>query len=309
LLDLFGKIELGSLYLPNALALAVVATLGYLLGRRTRTSDEVTPPRARRELRRAQFVAKELGKISRKVRASLDRHHARLAKFKQRVRQLNNRQQEMAWRELCREAEGLLAPTLHLATRIATAYDQLRQQTNTLMTFTEVRTDPLTGIGNRRGLDDCMTSQFALMRRYDLHFSVAIFDIDHFKKINDEHGHLRGDEILQRLARVLDESVRETDYVARYGGEEFVVVMPQTGLDGAEVFAERLRCQVEMELPITVSGGLATARECDDTDALLARADVALYHAKSAGRNCVFRHPGDETEMAPELVTVPAGHS
>ena len=109
-----------------------------------------------------------------------------------------------------------------------------------------------------------------------------------------------------RLARLLDESVRETDYVARYGGEEFVVVMPQTDLDGAAVFAERLRCRVESDLPITVSGGLATAREGDNTDTLLARADTALYNAKSAGRNCIFRHTGDENGTAPQLHAIAA---
>jgi diguanylate cyclase (GGDEF)-like protein len=104
----------------------------------------------------------------------------------------------------------------------------------------------------------------------------------------------------------LDESVRETDYVARYGGEEFVVVMPQTGLDGAGVLAERLRSQVEAELPIRVSGGIASVRDDDNTDTLLARADAALYSAKSAGRNCIFRHTGVEAEVPPNLDSITA---
>jgi diguanylate cyclase (GGDEF)-like protein len=97
------------------------------------------------------------------------------------------------------------------------------------------------------------------------------------------------------MARMLDESVRETDVVARYGGEEFVVVMPETDLAGAGFFAERLRSQIEKEMPITVSGGVTEALDGDTQDSVLARADAALYQAKTAGRNCVFRHNGDET--------------
>ena len=109
------------------------------------------------------------------------------------------------------------------------------------MTFTEVRTDPLTGLNNRRGLDDALAAQLALMGRYHSPFSLAMFDIDHFKQVNDREGHLHGDRILQELSQLLEECVRETDLVARYGGEEFVVVMPQTDLAGACMLSERLR--------------------------------------------------------------------
>ena len=161
------------------------------------------------------------------------------------------------------------------------------------MTFTEVRTDPLTGVNNRRGLDDALNSHLALMSRYSSVFSLAMFDIDHFKQVNDREGHLHGDRVLQELARLFDECVRETDIVGRYGGEEFVVIMPHTDLAGACLFAERLRHEVANRLGITVSGGIAAAQEGDAADALIARADAALYGAKSAGRNRVFYHTGD----------------
>ena len=140
------------------------------------------------------------------------------------------------------------------------------------MTFTEVRTDPLTGVNNRRGMADSIAGQFAMMHRYGTTFTLTIFDIDHFKTVNDEKGHLRGDQILQDLARLLDEFVRETDVVARYGGEEFVIVMPQTELEGACRFAQRSRMKVETELSITISGGVAQAVEGDTQETLLARA-------------------------------------
>jgi diguanylate cyclase len=284
--------DLWNLHLPIPLALAVVATLGYLIGRRKRNDNSDSSANPRRELRRAQLVASELEKIALTVRRSLANHHARVHKFKERVGKLSAGQQEAAWKELCREAEEILKPTMRLATEIATAYDEIRQQSANLMTFTEARTDPLTGLSNRRALDDALASQFAMMARYDTMFSVAILDIDHFKSVNDQQGHLSGDRILKNLAILLDESVRETDVAARYGGEEFVIVMPQTNLNGACVFTERLRKLVEQDLSITLSAGVAKASSGDSRDTLLARADAALYSAKTNGRNCVFRHDG-----------------
>ncbi len=286
--------------LPVPLALAVVTTLAYVLGRRTRPPADDVTAQSRRELRRAQSVAHELEKIAWVVRRNLSKHHASLSRFKQRVGQLSGQKQEAAWKDLCQEAEEMLKPTLQLSTQIANAYDELRQQTNHLMTFTEVRTDPLTGVSNRRALDDTLASQFAMMTRYENIFSLVIYDIDHFKQVNDEHGHLQGDRILQNVARLLDESVRETDIVVRYGGEEFVVVMPETDLQGASVFAERMRAWIAEEMPVTVSGGVSAALDGDTAESLLARADAALYSAKTAGRNCLFRHDGEHIESVVE---------
>ena len=141
-----------------------------------------------------------------------------------------------------------------------------------------------------------------MMSRYDHRFSVAILDIDHFKQVNDQQGHLHGDRILQDFARLLDDSVRDTDMVARYGSEEFVVVMPNTTLEGAAgIFSERLRELVQERLPLTISAGLATAGKGDSPQTLLSRADSALYSAKAAGRNRVFRHDGvDIDPITPE---------
>lgn len=288
--------DLWSIQISIPLALAVVATLGYLFGRRNRTTDNGAVLRSRRELRRAQWVANELEKIASSVRKSLARHHTSVSKFKDRVAKLGEQQQETAWKELCHEVENMLKPTLHLANDIASAYDKIRQQSANLMSFTEVRTDSLTGVNNRRGLDDALTAQFALVSRYRSQFSLAIFNIDNFKKINEREGHLRGDQILQELAKLFDESVRETDVVARYGGEEFVVIMPETELEAGCLFGERLRAKVEQRMSLTISGGVAAAIDGDTQDSLLARANGAMYSAKTAGRNCVFFHDGEQTE-------------
>lgn len=302
MLQFFSEINWGNIHLSLPVALAAVATLGYLVGRQNRAVKTDIVKRSRHELRRAQLVAEELEKITWTVRKSLARHHSRVLQFKDHLDKLNAQQQEAAWKELCREAEEVLRPTQQLATQIASAYDEIRQQSTNLMSFTEVRTDPLTGLKNRRGLDDALSAQFAMLARYDMPFSVVMFDIDHFKRVNDEHGHLHGDRVLHELGRLFDEFVRETDVVARYGGEEFMVVMPQTDLAGACVFAQRLRERVQETLSVTVSGGVATAVPGDTQEALLARADAALYQAKISGRNCILKHEGQETISAAEPV-------
>ena len=300
-------VDLLGLEIPAALALATVATLGYLVGRRSNNVPDEVAARSKRELDRARAVARELEKIARMVRKNLARHHAGLNKFNERVGQLDAQGREAAWMELCREAEEMLAPTLRLANQISNACDMIRHETNHLMTFTEVRTDPLTGVCNRRGMDEALATQFAMLDRYEVAFSVAIFDLDHFKRINDKRGHLEGDRLLHRVASLLDDTARQTDVVARYGGEEFLVVMPETDLEQASIFADRFRARVETELAITLSGGVASALDGDTSDSLLARADAALYAAKSEGRNRVSRHNGRQIESIWE--ELPAGQS
>jgi diguanylate cyclase len=288
--------------LPIQLLLAFTAIVGFLFGRKSKKSGDVISNSSRRELRRAQLVAAELEKIAWDLRKALVKHHTSVSKFREKVDKLDAQQQDAAWEDLCREAEEILRPTLRLAAQISNAHDEIRQQSAHLMTFTEIRTDPLTGVNNRRGLDDALGTQLALLNRYGTRFCVAIFDIDHFKQINDAQGHLYGDQMLSQLARLIDESLRETDVVARFGGEEFLVILPETYLTGAAVLADRLRLRISQEMPLTVSGGVAEALDGDSHESLVARADAALYSAKTAGRNCIFTHNGEAAEMVTEGV-------
>ena len=148
--------DLWTFQIPIPVALAIVATIGYIFGRRSKAPSDDSAFRSRRELRHAQLVAAELEKIAWDLRKNLAKHHSSVSKFRDRVGKLNDERQEASWKELCREAEEILKPTLHLATQIANAYDEIRQQSANLMTFTEVRTDPLTGINNRRGMADAV---------------------------------------------------------------------------------------------------------------------------------------------------------
>jgi diguanylate cyclase len=298
----FGEFDWSAMHLPMPVALAAVALIGYLVGRRNREEQKGDgEAQSRRELKRAHGVAKELERIAESVRRGIATHHSSVLKFKERVSSLGGDEQDAAWQELCGEAEDMLKPTLKLAAQLATAYDEIRQQSNNLMTFTEVRTDPLTGVSNRRALDETLDSMFAMLHRYEQPFGLLLLDIDHFKQVNDEQGHLYGDRMLKSVARLMDENVRDTDIVARYGGEEFVIVMPQTTLEGAAAFADRLRLRIEENLPLTVSAGVAQATEGDNPQTLLARADAALYGAKAAGRNMVYQHTGLTVERVNRL--------
>lgn len=157
------------------------------------------------------------------------------------------------------------------------------------------RTDHLTGLNNRRHFFEMSEQLFTVAQRYQTPLSVMMFDIDHFKEINDQYGHQAGDEILKCIARIADEHVREADVLARYGGEEFIVMLPNTDANEALAAAENIRERVaacrETDLcklaRITISAGIADMLPEDDSlNRLIQRADQALYAAKHSGRNC-----------------------
>lgn len=157
------------------------------------------------------------------------------------------------------------------------------------------QTDPLTGLANRRALSEMMLRDLARAGRTREAYSVAILDIDHFKKINDRYGHAAGDQGLRHLAFVSKTSVRETDAVCRYGGEEFVVLLPGASAKGAFFVVDRLRMMIEKspfifggeKIFIRFSAGVAELQPGENAEQLLGRADHALYEAKRTGRNRV----------------------
>ncbi|GAB4285057.1 MAG: hypothetical protein Kow0092_39250 [Deferrisomatales bacterium] len=159
-------------------------------------------------------------------------------------------------------------------------------------------TDGLTGLANRRVLFERLAQELARSDRYEHPSSLLLLDVDHFKKINDRYGHPAGDAVLRAVARALQEQARETDLVARYGGEEFAVLLPNTDEAGGGNLAERIRARIEAlrvtwedkEIPVRLSVGAAAAEDGARTvDALVSRADQALYAAKQGGRNRVVR--------------------
>jgi len=164
--------------------------------------------------------------------------------------------------------------------------------------------DPLTGSRNRRFLMEYLEQQRLLELRHEVGLSLIIFDIDHFKKVNDSLGHPVGDMVLKDLANVSQGCLRDSDMLARYGGEEFIAVLAKTRMEDAYAVADRMRVGVEyhsfagVPWKITASYGVAELRKNESIESLISRADIALYWSKKEGRNRVTRsgehHPDVE---------------
>jgi diguanylate cyclase len=187
-----------------------------------------------------------------------------------------------------------------LQQRLQETEDKLAEQAELLdQQTTEARTDPLTGLLNRRGMEGEISKLLDEYEQSEMSFCYTILDIDHFKKFNDDHGHDVGDVVLSDVARVVSGAVSRQDIVARYGGEEFVILSPDTELHEAGQLLERVRAAVEAnavrsdagDLKVTISLGVAQVG-AEDSAALAKRADTALYAAKEAGRNRAFFHDG-----------------
>ncbi|MBL8935145.1 MAG: diguanylate cyclase [Archangium sp.] len=186
------------------------------------------------------------------------------------------------------ELHARLERRFELASRLAVLLDQ-RDELLALST-----TDGLTQVANHRAFQERLREEFRRAQRYDDPMALILMDIDHFKAVNDTHGHQIGDEVLKAVAKALKGAVRETDFIARYGGEEFAVVLPKTHLAGALTVAERMsqslkatRSGVDGAIRVTGSFGVSgfPGRGVTTAEQLLKTADDALYRSKREGRN------------------------
>ncbi len=193
-----------------------------------------------------------------------------------------------------------LLARIRAAKRIVDLQNEL-METNKRLELLSI-TDGLTGLYNHRYLQDELARAFEESERYGRPLSLVIIDLDLFKRINDSHGHAIGDEVLKAVSQIFQESTRSTDLVARYGGDEFAVMMPETNVDDALRFAEKIRALVESQpagtqagpIPVTVSVGVGTVPSPGTHSAreLIVAADSALYRAKRRGRNQVKAERG-----------------
>lgn len=214
----------------------------------------------------------------------------------------------------------LVEANKHMQGRLDEAEDKIRQQAQLVeSTAAEARTDALTLLANRRAFDDQIAECEAELGRSGRAFSVAILDLDHFKRFNDTYGHQAGDEVLRATGRVLRRKTRENDLAARYGGEEFALILLASPEDSRRA-VERIRQAIEKvsvsfegkSLQITSSCGVAHSRAGESVQELIKRADAALYEAKKAGRNRTYWHDGSESlpvnppEPSPQPAAAPS---
>lgn len=193
-------------------------------------------------------------------------------------------------RDLIRQNEKLRQMNAELESLVEARTQELVEKNQQLEVLSV--TDPLTGLYNRRKIDEEMQEQLAHSRRYAVSLAIIMVDIDHFKRVNDTYGHGAGDLVLIDVANILRSCTRASDATGRLGGEEFVVLCRHSTLEGGRAAAEKLRATITGHAfagvdPITASFGVAACRDGDTVTSLLGRADAALYIAKSNGRNRV----------------------
>lgn len=278
---------------------AVGVLFGWLLrgasARRMTTREEDAD---KDEVQRAREVLSRLHELADQVAADVGEHSYRVEAISEELTAADVGESDVVVKAVAK----LVRVNSQMQQRLDSAEGKLQEQARQIQSHaTAARTDALTGLANRRALDDEIARRYAEFRRNGRTFSVVMLDVDHFKKFNDTHGHQAGDEVLRGVGRVLRRSVREMDLPARYGGEEFAVILPGAMANDVSRSVERIRAAIEdevfrfegAELRVTVSLGVAHLLIGEDAAALVQRADAALYASKDAGRNCGHWHDGD----------------
>ena len=252
-------------------------------------------------LERALEASSRLRDLASTLVSDVDEHHARVDQITATLRSSHPSDAAAAEAEFLRAMAQVTAASEELQQRLEQAEQQIQAQAEEIRAHeTEAHTDSLTRLANRRAFDVELDRCCSQWQHTQTRFSLALLDIDHFKKFNDTYGHQAGDEVLKQVAATLQYVARETDLPCRYGGEEFAIVLPGTGAYDAALLAERARStiqalSVEFEgkaMQVTVSIGLAEISVVSSEIQLLKRADEALYHSKQAGRNCTHIFDG-----------------
>jgi diguanylate cyclase len=257
--------------------------------------------RGRQEMLQAGAIAVRLQTLAGEMASSVGEHRSQLDQATQLLASGDDRSDE-ALTELVVDVIGnVVRANQTLQSKLETAEHRLEEQATEIEAhISRSLTDPLTGLPNRREFNDRLEERMAAWSRRREPFSLLLLDVDRFKKLNDEYGHLAGDQVLAAIGRSLRGAVRREDAVARYGGEEFAILLPNTSLVQAIHVAQKVREAVATttiqhngeRFAVTLSGGLAMIGDMERSDSLIQRADAALYAAKDAGRNCTFVHDG-----------------
>lgn len=199
------------------------------------------------------------------------------------------------------EVQELLNADQELARRLDSTRELIEQHALDIKCqLDQLLLDAVSGIQNRRAFDSEMRRRFVEWQRYGRPFSLILLDIDHFKHVNDEHGHPEGDRLLRAIGRVLLRELREIDTPARIGGDEFAAILPETELADAGALGDRLRTEIAnlqidsggTPISVTMSVGVSSIVQCSDVETMIRQADEALYASKRSERNCTHASDG-----------------
>jgi diguanylate cyclase (GGDEF)-like protein len=297
--------------LIDTAALAAVATVGYLFGRRPRRPPPAVDGKLQAELTRAHRVADQLEQLAARIQDDAATHRASVSRFLKQVTRMQNGEAEAAWRSISQQADCLVAPTTRLSANLTSASDELRRHESELLTFAASRIDATTGLQNRRSMEEQLEAQLSLHNEGGRRFSLAAFSAADSLEGGGEavKGRLRA------VARLIEDCARDNDLVARYSEDEFIVLMPQTSLAGALTFSHRLLKRASADLQCKLQGGVVEAKPDESPMRLLSRVDSALYSARTQEGPCLFQHNGATArrhsadgapETAPKQVSEPA---
>ncbi len=275
--------------LIDAAALAAIALVGYLFGRRTASNRQAPgEDNLGSEIARAQRISEDLRRIDVNLGVEMTTYRRAVAAFERRLTSIHTGAALADWPRLRQSADDLVAPTLKLATSLTLASHQMRRQQAQLAIFSGLRIDAATGLHNRRSLDEQLDAFLSIHAIGKRRFSLALFSVSPAA----ENGDCADDAGLLPVAHLLEQCLRDDDFVARYSDDEFVVLMPQTAAAGALAFAERLLVRSLAELGCPMAAGVVEAGSDESAAKLLSRADSALYSARAAGGASLFFHTG-----------------
>ena len=283
--------------------------IGYFLGRSSplKAASNTPHPEHQATLR----VLEELLEAAQRMSADVECHNSQISKSVHDVGDLKIQGElESVKQVLLGHMTGMLTSNKQLQDDLSYSRYQMEEQAQEIDEVRrQARTDALTGVANRTSFDEKLHFLFATWQREQRPFVLLMVDLDHFKRINDSHGHPAGDRVLEEVGGWLKEGLRETDFVARYGGDEFTILLPATELTQGIELAERVRSltgesahRVAVRgamVSVALSVGVAAPSEDDTPESLLERADRALYAAKNAGRNrvCCQTSPDDSASQ------------
>jgi diguanylate cyclase len=281
---------------------------GYFLSRSRPARSDTRSAKADRQATLKVLV--EILRSAEKMTNDVASHNTELQQTAHRVESLDaGGDMEAVKSALLAHMESLLKSNDHLQKELMCSRFQMEEQAEQIdHARREARTDTLTGVSNRKAVEERLHMFLAAWERDALPFALIMIDLDYFKRINDSHGHQAGDHVLTKVGGWLRAWTRGNDFIGRYGGDEFVVLLPNTNLDVGAKIAERLRSQAEStasrislrqdEVSVSFSIGVTAPRQGDTVESILARADQALYKSKHQGRNQVQTEERAQDQIA-----------